>query len=42
MDRCFDKLGQEIVAGSAIVYGHALGRCAGVAQAVERAGLEVA
>ena len=30
MDRCFDKLGQEIVVGSAIVYGHALGRCAGL------------
>lgn len=25
-----DKLGQEIVVGSYIVYGHALGRCAGL------------
>jgi hypothetical protein len=25
-----DKLGQEITAGSFVVYGHALGRCAGL------------
>lgn len=25
-----DKIGQEIVAGKFIVYGHALGRCAGL------------
>lgn len=30
MTPCFDKLGQEIVVGSYIAYGHALGRCAGL------------
>ncbi|HLN88604.1 MAG TPA: hypothetical protein VK253_00905 [Candidatus Binatia bacterium] len=28
MDKIYDKVGQEITAGSYIVYGHALGRCA--------------
>jgi hypothetical protein len=30
MDKMYDKLGQEIKVGSIIVYGHALGRCAGL------------
>ena len=28
--KCLDKIGQEIVSGSCIAYGHALGRCAGL------------
>lgn len=27
---CLDKLGREITPGAMIVYGHALGRCAGL------------